>query len=371
MQNLMLKNEQRQAVMKKFIVALAAGAVVSACGGNPFTEDSSGSGSGTGTGTGTGSGTGTGITSGTDVPPGTSTPTPNDGIARSEPTSTESGKEGNGFARNIVYDPVNDEFSVDNLGFDGDNIYTRVTGTNFATNVSDYAIYEAAAQYPDSQTGNPVDQFTHRAIYGVSATTGNKFAIVRTGSYIPYGFGGFVYQREGGVTLPSTGQAVYTGRSQGIRDKNGAGGLQYTNADITIAIDFDDFDDTTGTRGDAVSGTISNRRIFDLDGNDITSTVVGSIRADLNLTAAQLPGIPDALFTVGPGNLDENGELLGEITSTYVNSNNQTQIFEEGNYYAIVSGANADEIVGVFVLETTVDPSADQVRDTSGFIAVR
>jgi len=353
--------------MKKFIVALAAGAALSACGGgNPFvTEDD------TGTGTDGGSVSTPGIDSGSGVPPGTQTPTPDDGIVRSEASSTENGQTGNGFARNMTYDAVTDTFSVDNLAFDGDNTYTRVTGANFQNNVSDYAIYEAAAQYPDSQTSAPINQFTHRAIYGESATTGNKFAIVRTGAYIDYGFGGFVYQREGGVTLPTSGQALYTGRAQGLRDKNGAGGLQYTSADMSIAIDFDDFNPTTGVRGDGVQGAITNRKIFDINGNDITDVVVGSIRSDLNLTTAQLPGIPNAYFTVGPGVLDANGELTGEITSQYLDSGNQAQFFETGNYYAIVGGSNADEIVGVFVLETTVDPSATSVRDTSGFILVR
>lgn len=352
--------------MKNFIVALAAGVALSACGGgNPFNTDDTGTGTGTGT-------TGTpGITSDSGVPPGTQTPTPDAGISRSEPSSTANGKTGNGFATNLTYDGTTDTFSVDNLAFDGDNTYTRVTGSNFVNNVSDYAIYEAAAQYPDAQTSNPINQFTHRAIYGESATTGNKFAIVRTGSYVDYGFGGFVYQRQGGVTLPTSGQALYTGRAQGLRDKNGAGGLQYTSADMSIAIDFNDFNPTTGVRGDGVQGSITNRKIFDINGNDITDNVVGSIRSDLNLTAAQLPGIPNAYFKVGPGVLDANGELTGEIFSQYLDSSNQAQTFETGNYYAIVGGDNADEVVGVFVLETTVDPSAGEVRDTSGFILIR
>lgn len=119
--------------MKKFIVALAAGAALSACGGgNPFvTEDD------TGTDTGTGTVSTPGIDSGSGVPPGTQTPTPDDGIVRSEASSTENGETGNGFARNMSYDATTDTFTVDNLAFDGDNVYTRVTGANFQNNVSD------------------------------------------------------------------------------------------------------------------------------------------------------------------------------------------------------------------------------------------
>ncbi len=347
--------------MKKSIVALAAGLTLSACsGGNPFT---------TNTGTGTGGATTPSISSDGSTPPGTQTPTPNSSISRSEATSTEAGKEGNGFATNISYDSAADEFTVDNLAFDGDNTYSRVTGPNISANVSDFAIYEADAQYPDTATGTPINQFTHRAIYGVGPSGNTKFAIVRTGAYVQYGFGGFVYQRDGGVVLPSTGQALYTGRAQGIRDHNGGGGLQYTNANMSIAIDFDDFNDVSGQRGDGVRGFISDRKIFDSAGNDITDTVVANINANLN---TNMTAIPNASFILEPGaNLDENGELLGEVFSQYTDSSGQAQSFETGNYYAVVSGSDANEIVGVFVLETPHDPSATTTRDTSGFVLVR
>lgn len=47
------------------------------------------------------------------------------------------------------------------------------------------------------------------------------------------------------------------------------------------------------------------------------------------------------------------------------------QIREQGKYYAIVSGDKADQVVGVVVLETSVDPAAETVRDTSGFVVYR
>ncbi|WP_406645406.1 hypothetical protein QEZ52_15760 [Aliisedimentitalea scapharcae] len=349
--------------MKKYIVALAAGLTLSACsGGNPFVADT-----GTGTGTGSGGSTGGGIASDRTVPPGTQTPVPDASIFRSEPTSTDAGKSGNGYATAIAYDSATDEFSVDNLGFDGNNVYARDTTPDIVSNLP-FAVYEASAQLPDSLTGTPINQLNHRAIYGVSQSGNTKFAIVRTGAYVEYGFGGFVYERDGGVVLPATGQALYTGLSQGLRDKNGTGGLQHTRADMSIAIDFDDFNDVTGTRGDAVRGNVSNRRIFDMDGNDVTDGVLGSINASLNTT---MTAIPDATFVVEPGVLDDNGEILGQMNSYYVDSSGQNQVFETGNYYAVLSGTNADEVVGVFVMETTRDPSATGVRDTSGFVLVR
>lgn len=347
--------------MSRFIVAAATALALSACGGgsNPFTDSSD-------TGSDSGTDTGTAIDSDRTVPPGTASPSPATGIFRSEPTSSESAYIGNGYASDISYDAATDTFTVDNLAFDGDNTYSR--GTKVSSLAGKYAVYEADQLYTDPQNNTAVNQFTHRAIYGVSSTGDTKFAIVRTGAYADYGFGGFIYQRENGVTLPTSGQATYSGVMAGMRDFSGAGGLEYTTADIDIAIDFDDFNESTGSRGDAVQGTISNRKIYDINGADITDAVLTRINTDQNIT---LRSYPVATFTVGPGVLDDNGEMLGQLTSQYVDSNGTAQLFESGNYYAIVSGDKADQIVGVVVLENTIDPVAEAVRETSGFIVYR
>ncbi|QBF32804.1 hypothetical protein [Thalassococcus sp. S3] len=345
--------------MKKHIVAFAAALSVSACGGssNPFSDDTETD--------PTDPDTGTPIESDRELPPGTASPSPNRSLFRSEPEGTDAASQGNGAATAVAYNSGDDTFSVDGLGFDGDNVYAR--GTNVGS-LGPYAVYEAPRQFPDSSSGTPINQFTHRAIYGISTSRNTQFAIVRTGAYVPYGFGGFVYQRENAVTLPTTGQALYRGVMSGLRDFDGAGGLEYTTANIDIAIDFDDFNDSTGQRGDAVRGVISNRTIFDIDGNDITDNVISRIEADNNITLNQYPV---ATFTVGPGVLDDNGEILGSVQSYYTDSNGRTAVFEEGNYYAIVAGDNAEEIVGVVVLETTLDPVANSVRETGGFIVYR
>lgn len=347
--------------MKPHFVALATCAILAACGGEDvFNTDDTGTGGGTGN---TGTNNGTGIGGDRTLPPGTNSPTPSVGIFRSEPTSTDAGKAGNGFATGISYNETDDTFTVDNLSFDGDNTYSRGTAVS---SLGPYAVYEADAQFPDSFDGSPINQLTHRAIYGVSTSGNTQFAIVRTGAYIDYGFGGFIYQRNNSVTLPTTGQALYTGTMAGLRDFNGAGGLEYTTADINLAIDFDDFNDTTGGRGDGVRGFIDNRIIYDAAGNDITSTVLSRINSENDLS---LTDIPAAVFTLGPGNLDNNGEIVGTLNSYYTDATGQNQVYESGNYYAIVSGDNAEEIVGIVVLENTLDPAAAAVRETSGFIA--
>ncbi len=339
--------------MTKFLVAAAATLALSACGGsNPFVVDDGS--------------TGGSADSGREMPPGTETPSAGSAIYRTEPTSDEDGLSGNGYATNISYDADKDTFTVDNLAFDGDNEYSR--GTKVKTLAGKYAVYEADTQFTDPENSKPVNQFKHRAIYGVSRNGDTNFAIVRTGAYVGYGFGGFVYQRTGGVTLPSSGQAVYNGKMAGLRDFSGAGGLEYTTADIEISVDFDDFDDSTGSRGDAVKGAITNRKIFDTGGTDITDTVIARIEAENEIT---LRSYPTALFTVGPGVMDDNGEILGKVSSSYIDSSGKTQTFESGNYYAIMSGDKAGQIVGVVVMESSIDPIASTVRETSGFVVYR
>ena len=45
---------------------------------------------------------------------------------------------------------------------------------------------------------------------------------------------------------------------------------------------------------------------------------------------------------MGPGVLDNNGEAEGQIDSTIV-SNGKAEGFEDGKYYVVIAGANADE----------------------------
>ena len=342
--------------MKRIWLGATVAAFLGACGGgNPFIEEED-------------TGTGTGTDSDPTLPPGTASPEPDNSIFRTEPTAASGGQVGDGYVTDVAYNSANDTFTVDNLGFDGDNVYNRGTAVS---SLGPYAVYEAVAQFPDSETGTPINQFTHRAIYGVSTSGNTQFAIVRTGAYSDYGFGGFIYQREGGVTLPTSGQALFSGEVSGVRDFSGSGGLQYSRGDIDVAIDFDDFNDTTGSRGDAVQGAVYNREIYDIDGNNITNAVVGAINSD---QAASLTAMPTLTFTVAPGALDDNGEILGEVSSFFVNDAGEVVSFESGNYYALVSGdaGGPDEIVGVIVTTTDVgQPTGVTVRDTGGFIVYR
>ncbi len=308
-----------------------------------------------------------GITTVDTIPPGTPKPSPATAIIRSEPQ----GGDGTGFATGFSYDGAKDEFTVDNLAFDGENTYTRdpLVGT-LSTGATVYALYEADITVDDPLNGAPVDQFNYRALYGQSKNKladgrpTTEFAIVRTGSYIPYGFGGFIYQRNGNVVLPDTGFAKFTGDYAGLRDFAGRGGLEYATGDMEILIDFEDFN-----TGSGVAGTVKNRAIFAQDGTDLTADYITALNAEYGGVYA---GLPVLRFVISDGVANANGEIIGNVTSSIQPASGALEQYEAGTYYAVVSGDPANEIVGVLTVESDL-PNVDGVtaRETGGFILHR
>lgn len=296
-----------------------------------------------------------------DLPPGTDEPSADAGIFRYEDIDDQGG----GYVRSVSYNAARDEFTVDNLAFDGANVYIRPDDAAVRS-MGGYAVYEAAETAIDDVTGEVLDQFDYRAIYGVSQqrilvdgqrVPMSQFAIVRTGSYVDYGFGGFVYERNGTVELPETGFARFTGGYAGMRVFQSRGGLEYTRGDVRIDIDFDDFN-----AGNGVRGRVFNREAFDIEGNPIA---LGDGEDDLQL--------PNLVFVVGPGVMTDGGEISSGMVSNIPDPETGTLTqYEEGTYYGIIGGEGADmEIVGVFVVEST-DPRYDTtVQETGGFIVYR
>jgi hypothetical protein len=379
--------------MIKFPTFVLAACVLAACSGNPFDQEDTG---------GTDGGT-TAPTPAPDpapirdgsLPPGTTNPTPNSAIARFEARGTGD-TEGNGYANGFRYEPPTgdgggDTFYVEGLAFDGDQPtgtpYTRVEtapdtplllGTGFAA-------YEGPSTVPDFLTGEAIDQFQHRAVYGVSSSGRTELAIVRTGSYVGYGFGGFIYQRNDmgdgvGVvlpTLPSQGQALYEGPYAGLRDFNGVGGLEYVTGSAEMVIDFDGFSGncTPPRCADAVRLEVSGRRIFDAGGNEITDSVRTAINTGRN---ASLTSLPTLRFRVGTTVLDANGEITGTVGSSFTDNEGRGVTFETGNYYAIMAGdhttltGGGGEIVGIIVVEGEASHRGGATfRETGGFIVER
>ena len=343
--------------------ALIVCAFLMGCGGGepPFGGDATDPNPGTGTGGDEDGGT---IDSDGRLPPGTASPQPDTRIFRKEALNRENG---NGFAEGVRYIAENDTFYVDNLPFDGGDDTPYIRGQAVGS-FGEYAVYEAVQQYPDSLNGNPINQFTHRAIYGVSRSGNTEFAIIRTGAYRDYGFGGFVYERNGTVVMPTVGQALYNGKGAGLRDYKERPGLDYITADVEVAIDFDDFNEDTGIYEGAVRGYLFNKRIFDISGNEITDNVVGQINSRNN---SSLVAIPTTVFTIAPNSMDGNGEISGAVSSTFVDSSGQGRGYGNGAYYGILSGDNAEELVGIVVTENQAETAGITVRDTIGFTIYR
>jgi hypothetical protein len=271
-----------------------------------------------------------------------------------------------GFVSSIEYDSVNDRLIVDGIGFDGANTYSR---GDPISQLASYQVYEGDVTATDSLTGDPINQITpYRTIYGVSRNSldtnepRTSFSITRTGGYVDFGFGGYIYGRVGDTVLPTTGQAQFTGDYAGIRVFQNRGGLELTRGDVIVAIDLRDFN-----QNDAVRGRIFNRSAFNSDGSAISLDGVGELA---------LPTISFALEGTGT-DLQDSGEFSGELRNARVNDEGALEEYETGNYYAILSGdatdiADGGEVVGVFVVESE-DPRYDGViaQETGGFIAYR
>jgi hypothetical protein len=342
--------------MKPMKLALVAALLVAGCGGNPFTIDRDEDGGGP------------------DGVDGTPNATARGNITRVEERVTTGENRGNGYAEDFIYDATADTFEVDGLAFDGANVYTR---DNAVPSLGPFEVYEGSNTFADSETGVVIDQFLHRAVQGRSTTGGTRFAIVRTGAYVPYGFGGFLYERNGRVTIPAAGQAAYSGDYAGLRDFDGRGGLEYVTGEMQVAIDFEDFNDSEGLIGDGVAGVVTNRRIYDLNGVDLTPGMIAAINTELGDPANPLPlggPLPTLIFSVGPGTISQAGEISGSLNSNVLTEEG-LEPFEVGSYYAILSDSPtlpAGELVGVVVVSTEDPRSAGvTVRETGGFILYR
>lgn len=270
-----------------------------------------------------------------------------------------------GYAGNFAYNKDKDTFSIDNLGFDTDSAYRRGVAV---AELGKFAVYESPL-VRDPVSGRPIEQLEHRALYGVSRSGQTEFAVVRSGAYTNYGFGGFAYQRNGSVVIPTSGQANFTGEYAGLRDFQGKSGLEYTTGAMSVDVDFDDFD-----AGSAVKGTVSNRRVFDINGRDITSTLVSAVNMQHGTSLGSLPVLS---MVIQPGVMNERGEITGDILSRVQPMDGAgkplpLQEYETGKYYAVISGNDPDEIAGVVVVKSN-DPrySGIEARETGGFILYR
>jgi hypothetical protein len=306
------QNKQIQAltVMIRILVPLVAVTALAACDGNPFMFPGNNA-----------------------LLPGSENPQPDEAVIRRQAIGPDGQQMDEAFDPRVTHDPVTDVLTLENVPFDGDGTYRR---DGAVPSLNGFNVYENV---------NTTERRTYQAIRGESASGNARLMVVRTGDYLDYGFGGLVYERDLGVVLPTTGQATYEGNYAGMRVFNNAGGLQYTRGDASLEIDFTDFEESG-----AIEGRIRNREIF-----SDTGAFVGTLPVLVFRTSYQT----------------EAGEFTGDALSTIVRDGRR-EVFEEGKYYGVISGTDADEIVGVVVVEATdLDNREITIQESGGFILDR
>ena len=276
---------------------------------------------------------------------------------------------GGGRVANVRYDAANDRFIVDGLAFDGVNSYIR---HDALPTLGTASVFTAGHRVPDFITSAPIGQIIpYYAVYGASendtsasdARPRTSYAIIRTGGLVDTGPGGFLYARNGGVTLPegpynaSSGQAVFTGDYNGLRVYDGEYGIEFVTGEMMAQIDFRETDSV-------LTGRISKRAAYDEQGNAIALTADGLRLPDVVLS---LP--------VGSSNITTSGEIAGTARSS-LRTNGNLETYEEGTYYGAIAGNLVDsrdggEIVGVIVLQSTDPRNQMSVQETGGFILQR
>lgn len=254
-----------------------------------------------------------------------------------------------------------DTLSITGLPFDGDGTYTWTT-----IMVDGAREYRSPATATDPVTSEIIDQDAYIALYRASASGDTGVAIVRSASDESFGPGGYVLFREGDVVLPTSDQASYSGDYAGIRVYDGLADLSLTVGEVAASIDFAAFDGDGGVRL-----VISAREVFDLSYSNIT--------ADKLLDGSS--ALPDLTLVLAPGTLGSGGTLSGEMVSYAETGTGALVPYETGALTGLLSGDNAEEMVGVIVVEgldpefapvdETWEESPVTYQETGGFIATR
>jgi len=286
---------------------------------------------------------------------GTDSPTDSGAIFRYETNKDNGG----GLVTDVSYDAGTDTFTVDNIGFDGANVYQRGAAVD---SLGVYAVFDANQTEADFLTGNPVGQIVpYRAVVGTSVNTVDAaprttFALVRTGGYVSYGFGGYVYERAGGVTLPTSGQATFAGEYGGVRTFAKQSGLRFVTGDMTLAIDFDDFN-----ANNAIRGRVENRVVFFEDG----SVDSAANNSDIGW-----------IIVEGTDTLTSNGEIVSEVFTTRTGDSGQLETYFEGTFNGIIAGdtlsaGDGGEIVGIINMIAEDEDLEISIQETGGAILYR
>ncbi|MEM8653802.1 MAG: hypothetical protein AAGF36_03585 [Pseudomonadota bacterium] len=240
-------------------------------------------------------------------------------------------------------DPTDDTLLLNGIPFDSSDAsggaYTRA-----GTLPNGFERFESpVAAPPDGRQYFAVFRRTERA--QVTAVGSDEF----NGA----GFGGALAQRigPGGVPAERPAAYIFTGDYAGIREfatDAGAEGLQLVTGDVVLSVDVLDFD----VNG-AVDGTITNRQLFDEDGNSL-----GTLDDFVSLATAE---IDFANATISASSL--------AVISTITNDSEGS-----GDWSGVFAGPNGEEVAGIVVIDGTLetDPTNGDgtVREVGTLIAL-
>lgn len=223
------------------------------------------------------------------------------------------------------YDPDTDTVIIVGAPYDDGNlegVYTR----DPALDLNGFRAYR----------NSPTGFSPYIAYWRVSPTGATQAGVARNADYFDLGYGGTIYRRDATTTIPREGLASYTADYVGLVAFENAGGLERTRGDVRIEVDFAD---------ERMRGFVTNR--VNVDTGEALLEVV----------------LNDATF--------ENGHATG---GTAVSRDGTGTTVESGTYQALFGGEDAAEVVGVFILSSTVERGGItglRAREEAIFIGTR
>lgn len=272
------------------------------------------------------------------------------------PWVEEDGAEPDVFGGSIYADDLNDQLTMDSMVYDSETQELVINNIPFdgATAENGQAIYTRTGALGASSFDRYEDAAGTLAYYAVfrrsesGATQAGAFA---TSSYIDFGIGGASAQRNSAnVNLPNSGEYSFTGEYAAVRIYSDAAGVldrpEYVTGDVEIEMDFGDFDDVG-----AIVGVISNRQLYDYNGN-----IIGPMDDFVSLAMTEIDRDTGIVTAGGASGISTD-------TATTMTS---------GQWTAILGGTEGTEIAGIVVLESAdSSTSTELVRETGVFIAIR
>lgn len=314
----------------RLTTALVAALAVAACDGNPFVEDTTTDGGGTDGGTDGGTGGGTdGGTTGTDFTPATGDMRAfrfSGGVLEIDMQGVSSSGSFGEFVRRPSMDIASPGPGLPGLlAYEfQETALTRSYLAYVATNARNSIVATASAdggQFNERNGGGGwlrTDVYTRPTV--PSGTTGTPGPETGTFSYIGSYAGVFVPgPAEPGNPRPSS---LQPGEPWGVRG--------------TIQINAQ-FEPSGSTNAEVVEGGITNRQLFDRDGNQITSIIV-----DTTVIGDNEPLLDDLVLR--ETTIDSTGQFLGDVE---FNGKPNTSI---GKYAGAFAGTGASDVAGILLI---------------------